>query len=329
MKRAIVLAALPLACASSPAFVLPAAVAANRPKLHDVSRSHSAIAPHSSSALNTKNQQRRRGRRLEASLGGAGAPSVAGAAISSASFVLAWSPTAVVAVVGAFFAASVVNALQGGVRGDLGATPDKILGVPAEEATAEHVAQLGKAGFMQLFHASTCPDAGDLDGEYRARTLEMGILHPVTAIITHRIWGPGRWLGKGVRAGSSEGYNLFSRSPKADTLPSSKDGGGSGGGSGGDGECGLPSDTLRERLFRFSQASDSVFDKGTSARLDYAKAGKNGPLFGGMRDEIRKVNDKLFVGLGYIQAFGGKYNTAPFVLEGPPVHPFSAPDCTQ
>lgn len=47
----------------------------------------------------------------------------------------------------------------------------------------------GKAGFMQLFHASTCPDEGDLDGEYRARTLEMGILHPVTAIITNRIWG--------------------------------------------------------------------------------------------------------------------------------------------
>lgn len=41
------------------------------------------------------------------------------------------------------------------------------------------------------------------------------------------------------------------------------------------------------------------------------------------------MNDKLFVGLGYIQAFGGKYNSAPFVLEGPPVHPFSVPDGTK
>lgn len=45
--------------------------------------------------------------------------------------------------------------------------------------------------------------------------------------------------------------------------------------------------------------------------------------------QVRKVNDKLFVGLGYIQAFGGKYNSAPFILEGPPVHPFSAPDGTK
>lgn len=42
--------------------------------------------------------------------------------------------------------------------------------------------------------------------------------------------------------------------------------------------------------------------------------------------QIRKVNDHLFVGLGYIQAFGGKYNSAPFVLEAPPVGAFSGPD---
>lgn len=141
MKRAIILAALPLACTASTAFVCPAALAANRPiKPGDVS---SAIAPHR--ALKAKNnQQRRRGRQLlEASLGGAGSPAVVGAVVSSASFVLAWSPTAAVAVVGVLLGASVVNALQGGVRGDLGSTPDKILGVPAEEATAEHVAKLG------------------------------------------------------------------------------------------------------------------------------------------------------------------------------------------
>lgn len=51
-------------------------------------------------------------------------------------------------------------------------------------------------------------------------------------------------------------------------------------------EGGLPDDTRRERFFRFSQFSDSVFDRGESSRLDYAKAGENGPLFGGMRDEV-------------------------------------------
>lgn len=152
MKRAIILAALPLACSASPAFVCPAALTANRPILGDVSAS-AAIAPHQQHLPQQHHrQQRRRGRQLEASLGGASsgagaaaaaAPPVVGAVVSSASFVLAWSPTALVAVVGVLFGASVVNALQGGVRGDLGSTPEKILGVPAEEATADHVAKLG------------------------------------------------------------------------------------------------------------------------------------------------------------------------------------------
>lgn len=37
-----------------------------------------------------------------------------------------------------------MNALQGGVRGDLGKTPEKILGVPAKEATGEDVARLSE-----------------------------------------------------------------------------------------------------------------------------------------------------------------------------------------
>lgn len=104
-------------------------------------------------------------------------------------------------------------------------------------------------------------------------------VHPAA---THR---PGRWLGKGIRAGSSEGYNLFAKAAKPVISSSSGEAGGSGGES--EAEVGLPGDTRRERLFRFSQASDSVFDRGVSSRLDYAKAGKNGPLFGGMRDEVR------------------------------------------
>lgn len=146
MKRAIMLAALPLACAASPAFVHHTALASNRPKLGDVSARSSAIAPQPPCCRPDRakhQQQRHRGGQLEASLGGAGSPSVAGAAISSASVVLAWFPPAIVAVVGVLVAASVVNVLQGGVRGDLGLTSDKILGVRAEEATAEHVASLG------------------------------------------------------------------------------------------------------------------------------------------------------------------------------------------
>lgn len=141
MKRAVILAVLPLVCsASSPAFVHRAPTAvhqANSPRLGDVS----PIAPRPA----RRNQHRhRRGRQLEASLGGGVAPSsLAGVVASSASFVVSRAPAALAAVVGVLVAASVVNALQGGVRGDLGSTADKILGVPAEEATAEHVSKLG------------------------------------------------------------------------------------------------------------------------------------------------------------------------------------------
>lgn len=65
------------------------------------------------------------------------------AAVSSTSvpLVLAWSPAVLVA---GLVGASVVHALQGGVRGDRGATQEDILGVPAEQATAQDVARLGE-----------------------------------------------------------------------------------------------------------------------------------------------------------------------------------------
>ncbi|CAM9837342.1 unnamed protein product [Scytosiphon promiscuus] len=343
MKRALVVAAVSLACsASSTAFVNPNAVSGTRigtnsPRSGDAS---AAITPlprgptrkEQQRAPNNQHGRTGRGRHLAATLSESTTPTLLSAVAPPISSFLSWAPNVVIAVVGVLTAASVVNALQAGVRGDLGLTQQKILGVPAEEATPEHVARLGKAQFMQLFYASPCPLAGDLDGEYHARTLEMGILHPIAAFLTHRLFGPGRWLGKGIRSSSSEGYNLFSSNPKATTWaqPSSPsfagkdaDGGGSGGSSGGGG----PSDTRRNRRFRFTPFAQSVFDGGESASLDYSLGeAKNGLLFSGMRDEVRKVNDRLYVGLGYIQVFGGKYNSIPFLLEGPPLYSFSGPD---
>lgn len=49
---------------------------------------------------------------------------------------------------------------------------------------------------------------------------------------------------------------------------------------------GLPADTRRERNFRFSLFSESVFDRGASSKLNYGEGAGNGPLFGGMRDEV-------------------------------------------
>lgn len=57
--------------------------------------------------------------------------------------ILAWCPAGLaIALVGT----SVVHALQGGVRGDLGKTQEEILGVRAEEATARDISRLGNHG---------------------------------------------------------------------------------------------------------------------------------------------------------------------------------------
>eukprot|EP00904_Undaria_pinnatifida_P001989 jgi/Undpi1/11791/HiC_scaffold_4.g01490.m1 len=148
---------------------------------------------------------------------------------------------------------------------------------------------------------------------------EFMVLQPTAAhgnypTLTHAlILRPGRWLGKAFSSRSSEGYNLFYPGRTAPPSKGSLD------------KEGFPDGTLRERFFGFSPFVDSVYGSGASSELDYGRGGNNGPLFGGMRDEIRKVNDHLYVGLGYIKAFGGKYCNSPFILEGPPAGKFSHP----
>jgi hypothetical protein len=37
-----------------------------------------------------------------------------------------------------------------------------------------------------------------------------------------------------------------------------------------------------------------------------------------MRDEIRMINDNLYIGMGHMALGGGSINPAPFLLIGPP-----------
>jgi hypothetical protein len=65
--------------------------------------------------------------------------------------------------------------------------------------------------------------------------------------------------------------------------------------------------------------------------MDASKVGKDGKLsflvdysadntgtIHSMRDEIRQINDNLFIGAGYMALGGGPINPAPFALMGPP-----------
>ena len=65
----------------------------------------------------------------------------------------------------------------------------------------------------------------------------------------------------------------------------------------------------------------SRIDDRTSFHLVYKAY--NGGLVASMQDEIRQVNDSLFVCMGYMGAGGGPINPAPFILHGEP-SPWSA-----
>ncbi|MFZ5562787.1 MAG: hypothetical protein ACOZBW_01960, partial [Thermodesulfobacteriota bacterium] len=67
----------------------------------------------------------------------------------------------------------------------------------------------------------------------------------------------------------------------------------------------------------------SVFDGRPSFQLRYRDF--NTFFTSTMTDEVRKVNDRLYLGIGRLTVTFGKHNPMPFVLIGPP-DPWKGPD---
>ena len=67
----------------------------------------------------------------------------------------------------------------------------------------------------------------------------------------------------------------------------------------------------------------SVFDNRPSFQLSYRDY--NTFYTNTMTDEVRKINDHLYLGIGRLTITLGKFNPMPFVLIGPP-DPWVAPD---
>jgi hypothetical protein len=186
-----------------------------------------------------------------------------------------------------------INILQNGIGGWDGRSMEQILGVPPERATLADIERLSKSEVMQLFHSATPPALSDLQGEYRAKNLAVGIMAPAADFYTQHFFGPGRWLGKGFTAEADQdgqGYNLFQEAE-------------------GDG-------TIRRTRRMKTSVGASAFDRKESFKLDYSVYNK-GPVHG-MRDELRKINPTLFIGMGYMPIGGGSINPGPFVVYGNP-----------
>jgi hypothetical protein len=203
-----------------------------------------------------------------------------------------------------------INIIQAGSREPDGRTMAQILGVDTQTATYDDVEKLSRKDKMQLFYAAKTPDFKTLNGEFEARLLSGGILGNSSALFTHHVFATGlvtlstQWIGKAFKVNnenSGQGYNIFSEKISDEN-----------------------SSTLRIRTMRTSLGTSKVGKDGKKSLLvDYSF--DNTGTINSMRDEIRQINDTLFIGAGYMGLGGGSINPAPFALIGPPM-PWVGPD---
>lgn len=187
-----------------------------------------------------------------------------------------------------------INIIQKGGKYD-GRSIEQILGKPPEIANVEDIKRLSKSEIMQLFYAASPPEFTSMNGEYKAQTLSVGIMSPVVDYFTHHFFGPGRWEGKAFfpkEKNKGWGYNMFSLK---------------------DGKNGIT--LVRTRKMETWITKSEIDDK-DSFHLVYRAY--NGGLVKSMHDEIRKINNTLYMGMGYMAAGGGSINPAPFILYGMP-----------
>ena len=172
-------------------------------------------------------------------------------------------------------ALSLINVMQNGSPRDV---------APRITSRADVLALRHKHEFVAAWRAGRPPKAfagRRFDGDL----LMLGVLAPVSQLITHALFAPGRrWRGK-LFFDSDAGVNCF------------------GGG-------------VLRRGFGARVAS-SALDGRPALVLDYAAPRVGDVVWGrgvGMRDEIREVAPGVLVGLGSMRATGGVRNCAPFVL---------------
>ncbi len=194
---------------------------------------------------------------------------------------------------------TIINIYQNGPRERDGRTPAEILGVAhVDEAMFKHVLALEKADVFQLFYALPAPSFAEMQGEYYGKLVDAGILAPATSYYTNHVFGPGRWLGKGIALPAAtygaalrgKGYNLF--------LQRDADG--------------RPESVPAREFDTYLGPSQIDPEGGPAYHLNYEAY--NGGTVDSMRDELRKVNDDLYLGMGHMALGGGAINPAPFLL---------------
>lgn len=190
----------------------------------------------------------------------------------------------------------------------------------------EDLMKLNRKQIMELFSQLDAPAMSEMKGEYRAAMLDSGYI--VNSILAkhylHFSWGSWQYkafepLGKD----KGHGYNTFITTQsrlyenyfialfmKILSIVHSFF------------RLNNPQRLARIMLNKTSIVS-SVFDGRPSFQLSYRDY--NTFFTNTMTDEVRKVNDKLYLGIGRLTVTFGKFNPMPFVMMGPP-NPWVGPD---
>jgi hypothetical protein len=150
------------------------------------------------------------------------------------------------------------------------------LNVATEHWTVEDLKGLKQSQLMKLYHELPCPSLQEMEGEFKGDLLDTGKFWFIKNILGHfalnSSLNQGKWLGKGFMMTSEsegQGYNSYKRGGKIRYV--------------------YP---MKTRIAR------SILDGKDDFELDYT-AYHSGAGFVNMIDEIRKVNDELYLGIGF------------------------------
>ncbi|HOO91398.1 MAG TPA: hypothetical protein PLA74_11300 [Syntrophales bacterium] len=190
----------------------------------------------------------------------------------------------------------------------------------------EDVMKLNRKQLMDLFFQLDAPRMSEMCGEYRAALLDSGYIINMflAGLYLHFTWGD--WQHKAFEPlgeTHGHGYNTFITMQsklyenyfvavfmKVMSIAGSLF------------RLNNPRRMARIMLNKTSIVS-SVFDGRPAFQLRYRDY--NTFFTSTMTDEVRKINDTLFLGIGRLTITLGKFNPMPFVLIGPP-DPWIGPD---
>lgn len=200
------------------------------------------------------------------------------------------------------------------------------LGKQLKDYSYEDLLKLKRKQLLDLFYHLGAPDMAEMVGEYRAVLLDSGhILNRFLSwVFLYFTWGG--WQHKAFEPltdKSGHGYNTFITTEDKHyenyfvaTF--------------------MKFLSILKSIFRLNNSQrvarimlnktsmvSSVFDDKPSFQLSYKEY--NTFFTNTMTDEVRKVNDTLYLGMGRLSVTFGKYNPMPFVLFDTP-GPWVGPD---